>query len=86
MKQKLILTPILELVSYQPRALNSLNANKLIDIMPFILMAVERIKREEENLVEAIIQQECTSIHSSVHWRFAEEAKNFIVGATGDDR
>lgn len=77
---------ILELVSYQPRALNSLNANKLIDIMPFILMAVERIKREEENLVEAIIQQECTSIHSSVHWRFAEEAKNFIhtVAETGE--
>jgi hypothetical protein len=73
---------ILELVSEQPRALNSLNANKLIDIMPFILMAVERIKREEENLIEAVIQQECTSIHSSVHWRFAEEAKRFIYNET----
>jgi hypothetical protein len=69
---------LLELVSSQPRALNSLNANKLIDIMPFILMAVERTKREEENLVEAIIQQECTSIHQSVHWKFREEAQNFI--------
>lgn len=69
---------VLELVSSQPRALNSLNANKLIDIMPFILMAVERTKREEENLIEAIIQQECTSIHSSVHWKFREEAQAFI--------
>lgn len=78
---------LLELVSAEPRALHSLNANKLVDIMPFILMAVERIKREEENLIEAIIQQECTSIHPSVHWRFAEEAQNFInTEAQTDDK
>lgn len=46
--------------------------------MPFIVMGVERSKREEANLIEAIIQQECTSIHPSVHWKFEEEAKAFI--------
>jgi len=46
--------------------------------MPFIVSAVERSKSEEENLVEAIIQTECTSIHPSVHWRFEKEARNFI--------
>jgi len=69
---------VLELVSDQPKKLNSINANKLIDVMPHIVAAVERSKEEEENLIEAIIQTECTSIHSSVHWRFKEEAKRFI--------
>lgn len=69
---------ILELVSEKPKVLNSVNANKLIDVMPFIISTVKRSKREEENLIEAIIQKECTSIHPSVHWRFAKEAKIFI--------
>ncbi len=69
---------ILEIVSEKPKILNSINANKLSDIMPFIVSAVERSKNEEENLIEAIIQQECTSIHSSVNWRFVKEAKKFI--------
>jgi len=69
---------ILEIVSEEPKVLNSINANKLNDIMPFIVSAVERSKSEEENLVEAIIQTECTSIHPSVHWRFEKEARNFI--------
>ncbi len=69
---------ILELVSTKPKLLNSINANKLVDVMPYIISAVERSKKEEENLIEAIIQQECTSIHPSVYWKFEREAKNFI--------
>ncbi|MFK7833315.1 MAG: GAF domain-containing protein [Winogradskyella sp.] len=69
---------ILEIVSEKPFVLNSINANKLVDVMPFIVSAVERSKSEEVNLIEAIIQKECTSIHPSVHWRFEKEAKNFI--------
>ena len=69
---------ILELVSEKAKVLNSINANKLIDVMPYILSAVERSKKEEENLIEAVIQKECTSIHPSVHWKFEIEAKNFI--------
>jgi hypothetical protein len=69
---------ILELISDQPKVLNSINANKLVDVMPFIVSSVLRSKKEEENLIEAIIQQECTSIHPSVRWKFEKEAKNFI--------
>jgi len=69
---------ILEIVSDEPYVLNSINANKLIDIMPYIVSAVERSKNDEANLIEAIIQKECTSIHPSVHWLFEKEAKNFI--------
>ncbi|WOD44538.1 GAF domain-containing protein [Hwangdonia lutea] len=69
---------ILEIVSNEPQTLNSINANKLVDVMPYIVTAVERSKNDEANLIEAIIQKECTSIHPSVHWRFASEARDFI--------
>ncbi len=69
---------VLELVSSKPKVLNSINANKLIDVMPHIVAAVEHSKEEEENLIEAIIQKECTSIHPSVHWKFKNEAKRYI--------
>ena len=72
---------ILEIVSKTPKALNSVNANKLVDVMPFIVSAVERSNREEETLIEAIIQQECTSIHPSVSWRFKEAAKKFLLAS-----
>lgn len=69
---------VLELKSTNKNELNSINAAKLDDIMPYIVTAVLRAKAEEENLVGAIIQQECTSVHSSVYWRFEQEAKRFI--------
>jgi len=77
---------IIEIVSHKPKVLNSINANKLIDVMPFIVSAVQRSKNEEENLIEAIIQQECTSIHPSVKWRFAKEAKNFITSELNGEK
>tara|TARA_R110002167_G_scaffold233264_3_gene438503 strand:- start:3674 stop:6049 length:2376 start_codon:yes stop_codon:yes gene_type:complete len=77
---------VLELVSPNKFELNSVNANKLQDIMPFIVTAVLRSKAEEENLIDAIIQHECTSVHSSVYWRFQEEAKNFIKDSLMDQQ
>jgi len=68
------LLAILELVSSKKGQLNSINANKLIDVMPFILTAVKRAIEEEENQIEAIIQRECTSIHPSVRWKFEQAA------------
>ncbi len=69
---------VLEIVSSKSKVLNSLNANRLLAVMPYILSAVERSKKEEKNLISAIIQEKCTAIHSSVHWRFEEEARHFI--------
>jgi len=69
---------VLELTSPNRNELNSVNAQKLDDIMPYIVTAVLRSKAEEENLIDAVIQNECTSVHSSVYWRFQEEAKRFI--------
>ena len=69
---------VLEIVSTTKNVLNGVNAKKLDDVMPYIVAAVVRSKVEEENLIDAIIQNECTSVHSSVYWRFQEEAKLFI--------
>ncbi|UOB16311.1 GAF domain-containing protein [Abyssalbus ytuae] len=69
---------VLELVSTRKRELNSVNANKLMAVMPYITTSILRAKNEEENMIEAVIQQECTSIHPSVKWKFEKEAKNFI--------
>ena len=69
---------VLELVSKTPKALNSVNANKLQDVMPYIVSSVLRSKAEEENLIEAVIQQECTSIHPSVYWKFRLAARQFL--------
>ncbi len=70
---------VLELVSKKSNELNSINANKLIDVMPFIVSAVLRSIEEEQNLIDAIIQHECTTVHSSVYWKFQEEAKRFMT-------
>lgn len=70
---------VLELVSTKVNELNSINANKLIDVMPFIVSAVLRSIEEEQNLIDAIIQHECTTVHSSVYWKFQEEAKKFMT-------
>ena len=57
---------VLEVVSGVPNALNGVNATKLDDVMPYIVSAVQRSKIEEENLIDAIIQHECTTVHDSV--------------------
>lgn len=69
---------VLEIAADKKGVLNGVNAKKLDDVMPFIVSAVVRSKVEEENLIDAVIQNECTSVHSSVFWRFQEEAKHFI--------
>ena len=69
---------ILELVSKNKFELNSINAIKLEDILPYIVTAVERNATDYENRIKAIIQNECTSIHPSVEWVFEREAKRFM--------
>lgn len=70
---------VLELVSGKTNELNSVNANKLDDVMPYIISAVMRTIEEEENLIDAVIQHECTTVHPSVYWKFQEEAKRFMA-------
>lgn len=70
---------ILEVVSPNPHDLNTINANKLELLMPFIVDSVVRAKVNLENELELIIQDECTSLHSSVHWKFRKEALRYFT-------
>ncbi len=76
---------IMELTSHQRGALNSINANKLDDIMPYLVDAVLRNKEQQENEIDLVIQNECTSIHKSVYWKFEQEAKRFIKSQLNND-
>ncbi|MGB3345522.1 MAG: GAF domain-containing protein [Aequorivita sp.] len=73
---------ILEVVSPNPNELNTINANKLKLLMPFIVDSVVRAKENLENELELIIQEECTSLHSSVHWKFRKEALRYFTSLT----
>ncbi|PKV51758.1 hypothetical protein ATE84_3856 [Aquimarina sp. MAR_2010_214] len=76
---------ILEIVSPNVHELNSINANKLQDVMPYLVDSVLRSKSKTENELELIIQQECTSIHPSVHWKFKQEAKRFMCAIVDEN-
>ena len=78
------LLAILELVSYHKNELNSINAIKLEDIIPYIVTAIERNSADFENRIKAVIQSECTSIHPSVLWVFEEEARRYIRDLDSD--
>jgi hypothetical protein len=69
---------ILELVCPKPRRLNSINANKLDIILPYLTDTVERLVAQFQNQVQAVIQEKYTAIHGSVHWKFQEEAERYI--------
>lgn len=68
----------LEIVSDKPYALNTVNANKLNDVMPLINDTFERYHYEVKNEIDAIIQREYTAIHPSVNWKFENEAKRYF--------
>lgn len=68
----------MELGAKNKYELNMGSLKMLDQILPILSMAKKRFQTEEQNLVEAVIQQECTTIHSSVKWRFEEEAMKFI--------
>ncbi|GGH35628.1 hypothetical protein IA57_07255 [Mangrovimonas yunxiaonensis] len=70
---------VIELATDKVNQLNAINMVKLEAIMPFILSYSRRTINEYNNEISAVIQEECTSIHPSVQWRFEEEASKFIL-------
>ena len=68
---------ILEIASPRPYELNSINQQKLRDIIPVFEAAVTREAESFQNILEATIQEHYTSIHPSVKWRFYEAAEKY---------
>lgn len=86
-KGSLILAPIilenkvigiLEILSPRDRILNSINAQKLEIFMPYFSEGVQELITEHQNRVQAIIQDQYTTIHKSVYWRFKQEVEAYI--------
>jgi hypothetical protein len=69
----------LEIASRRKRELNTASIHKIKDILPTLAMAAARFQIDMMNQIEAIIQQECTTIHESVKWKFEKEASRYIM-------
>ncbi|WP_299526758.1 GAF domain-containing protein [uncultured Lutibacter sp.] len=69
---------VLELVSTKKYELNSINAYKLEDVVPVFKIAVKRYMEEFENSLESVIQENYTSLHPTVKWKFYEQAENYL--------
>jgi hypothetical protein len=78
-----VLLGILELVSPRNRELNSVTANKLDIVMPFLVDTIDRKIHELQDRVRSVIQQHYTTLHPSVYWKFRHEAQKFIESANG---
>jgi len=69
---------VVELVSENPRDLNSVNATKLELVLPYLTDTIDRYNTDMQHQVEAIIQREYTTIHPSVYWKFKKESQNYF--------
>ncbi len=68
---------LLEIASPRPYELNSVNQQKLKDIIPVFKAAIDRSSEEYLNILEATIQEHYTSLHPTVKWRFYEAAEQY---------
>lgn len=69
---------VLELVSPRINELNTVNARKMEVAMPFMVDSIDRKITEFETWIGAIIQNNYTTLHPSVNWKFRREAQNYI--------
>jgi hypothetical protein len=65
---------VLEVVSTREHELNSISANKLDVIMPFLTDTIESMVSQFQNQIQAVIQRNYTSLHPSVYWKFRDAA------------
>jgi hypothetical protein len=69
---------VMEFVSTKKYELNSLVAHKLEDIITVFKIAAKRYLEEFDTKLESVIQENYTSIHPTVKWKFYEEAENYL--------
>ena len=73
------LLAMIELGSPRKYELTSATIHQLENVIPMVAMAANQFAEEKKIRVEAIIQEECTTIHPSVKWRFEEEAYEYLA-------
>lgn len=67
-----------EIVSKVKHAIKKRNVSKLNMVLPIIKNTIEKAIEENSNKIDAIIQNEYTSIHKSVYWKFKNQASQFL--------
>jgi len=77
---------MLELATGTPGKLNPISANRVESVLPMFTAAVKRVKEEMSTEVRALIQEECTSIHPVVQWRFFEAGVNLMNKRRRDEK
>ncbi|MFK5878592.1 MAG: GAF domain-containing protein [Flavobacteriaceae bacterium] len=77
---------VMELVSPNKFELNSINANKLQDVIPIFKIAAKRYLEELNNKIESVIQEHYTSIHPTVKWKFTDAAEKYINQIESNDK
>lgn len=75
---------LMELTSKNKRELNSINAYKLNDVIPVFTIAAQRYLEEFDNKLESVIQENYTSLHPTVRWKFYEAAREYIANKETD--
>ena len=73
-----MLLGVFEVASVRTGELNSVNAHKLEVVMPFLVNTIDRQVTDLQNQIQAVIQNEYTSLHPSVQWKFRKEARKAI--------
>ncbi|PWV48774.1 GAF domain-containing protein [Chitinophaga sp. S165] len=69
---------VLELASPNTGDLNSINAPQLEAVMPYISDTIDKQHSYMQNQVQALIQNEYTTVHPSVYWKFRKEAQKAL--------
>ncbi len=72
------ITSIFELASHEPYRLSQLTLLQLEEFMSLLEIGSNKFIQEMDNSVRLTIQQEFTSIHPSVEWKFRKVASNYF--------
>ena len=65
----------IEITSKKKHAINSATGKKLEEIVPMLGVAFKRAVEDHQGQIDSIIQEEFTSLHPSVSWKFQEVAE-----------
>lgn len=77
---------VIELANAVPGVFDKTHIYKIDQMKGLCINAIKRYMNERENQLTSIIQQEFTSIHPSVEWRFRTEAeKSLIADLSGEN-
>lgn len=70
---------MLEFGCKHPGGLNLIQIKRLYELFPIFALALKRSMEEWKDRVRAVIQEEFTTIHPTVEWRFRQAAANLLA-------